>query len=110
MSKVLRSSPLEAKNAQELPTRGSKKGLFFGGFGVLQGFEKALLWKSASELPRKAERCLRALLGGGGVGSAGGERRLRLGHTREGDGMLGRSKNIGITLQDWKIWLVGFVV
>ena len=28
MSKVLRSSPLEAKNAQELPTRGSKKGCF----------------------------------------------------------------------------------
>lgn len=65
----------------------------------------------ASELPRKAERCLRALLGGGGVGSAGGERRLRLGHTREeGDGMLGRSKNIEITLENWKIWLVGFVV
>lgn len=86
--------------------------MFLGGFGVLQGFEKAPLWNpSASELPRKAERCLRALLGGGGVGSAGGERRLRLGHTREeGDGMLGRSKNIEITLEDWKIWLVGFVV
>ena len=105
MSKVLRSSPLEAKKSPRTTNQGFKEGLFFGGFGVLQGFEKAPLWNpSASELPRKAERCLRALLGGGGVGSAGGERRLRLGHTREGDGMLGRS------LEDWKIRLVGFVV